>query len=84
MESDTGKKLFIPYTNLSYFKVSDENTTNQIEQHLKTQLEFSNNLSGNTAVKRKKFFNILYQKIEKLKMKLSVYTLPNNFSNSFL
>lgn len=67
MKSDTNKKVFVPYTNLSYFKVSDENTTNQLEQNLKTQLEYSNNLSGDAAVERKKFFNFLYKKIEKRK-----------------
>ncbi|WP_343328999.1 helix-turn-helix domain-containing protein [Polaribacter staleyi] len=72
MKTDTHKKVFVPYTNLSYFKVSDENTTNQIEQHLKIQLEFSNNLSGDAAVERKKFFNILYQKVENRKIKILV------------
>lgn len=72
MSSNTNKKVFVPYTNLSYFKIDDENTTNQIEQHLKTQIEFSNNLSGNAAVERKKFFNILYQKVENRKIKILI------------
>lgn len=72
MKSDTDRKVFVPYTNLTYFKVTDENTTNQIEQHLKTQLEFSNNLSGKASVERKKFFNSMYQKIETRKIKLSI------------
>ncbi|WP_341221490.1 helix-turn-helix domain-containing protein [Polaribacter atrinae] len=84
MQTKTNKKVFVPYTNLSYFKVSDENTTNQFEQHLKTQLEFSKNHSGDAAVDRKKFFNTLYQKIENLKTKISASFLQNNFSNSIL
>ncbi|WP_158838943.1 hypothetical protein [Polaribacter sp. L3A8] len=78
MESDTNKKVFVPYTNLSYFKISDENTTNQIQKHLKTQIEFSNNLSGDAAVERKKFFNVLYQKIENRKTKILLKFLSDN------
>ena len=84
MQTKTNKKVFVPYTNLSYFKVSDENTTNQIELHLKTQLEFSKNLSGDAAVDRQKFFNTLSQKIENRKIKLSATFLHNNLSNSVL
>ncbi|MEE9408179.1 MAG: hypothetical protein V3V28_08900 [Polaribacter sp.] len=71
MKSDTEKKVFVPFTNLTYFKVIDKNTTNQIEQHLKTQLEFSTNLTGESSVERNKFFNSMYQKIEKRKLKLN-------------
>ena len=84
MKTKTDKKVFVPYTNLSYFKINDKNTTNQIEQHLKKQLEFSKNLSGDAAVERKKFFNIIYQKIENRKIRLSVSFMENNFSNSIL
>jgi hypothetical protein len=72
MKTDLEDKVFVPYTNLTYFKVTDKNTTNQIEQHLKKQLEFSNNLSGEAAVERKKFFNSMYQKVEKLKSKFDI------------
>ncbi len=72
MKTDKESKIFVPYTNLTYFKVTDKNTTNQIEQHLKTQLEFSSKLSGNVSVERKKFFNSMYQKIENSKLKISL------------
>lgn len=72
MKADTEKKAFIPYTNLTYFKVTDENTTDQVEEHLRTQLEYSTNISGEASVKRKKFFNKMYQKIEKRKLKISL------------
>ncbi|QOD59480.1 hypothetical protein H9I45_08860 [Polaribacter haliotis] len=71
MKSDSEKKVFVPYTNLTYFKVVDEETTSQIEQHLKKQLQFSTNISGEASVERKKFFNSMYQKIEKRKLKLN-------------
>ncbi|MCL7764060.1 hypothetical protein MPF19_11580 [Polaribacter sp. Z014] len=74
MQSENQKNIFVPYTNLSYFRVSDENTTQQIEQHFKTQIEFSNNLSGDASVERQKFFNTLYQKIENRKTRLSFST----------
>jgi hypothetical protein len=70
MQSDVYKNVFVPYTNLSYFKVSDENTTNQIEKYLKAQLEFSNNLSGERSLGRKKFFNSMYQKIDNRMLKV--------------
>lgn len=70
MKTDVDKSVFVPFTNLSYFKVTDKNTTDQIEEHLKTQLEFSNNLSGNAAVDRKKFFTSMYQKIDNLKVQI--------------
>ncbi|MGJ8759219.1 hypothetical protein H0I29_10335 [Polaribacter sp. R2A056_3_33] len=81
MKSETQKKIFVPYTNLSYFRISDENTTNQIEQHFKTQIEFSNNLSGDASVERQKFFNTLYQKIENRKTRLSLSFSPNDVLN---
>ena len=72
MQTDRENIVFVPFTNLTYFKVTDKNTTDQIEQHLKTQLEFSNNLSGKAAVERNKFFNAIYQKIENRKLLLSI------------
>lgn len=68
--SDVEKSVFVPYTNLTYFKVTDKNTTNQIEEYLKTQLEFSNNLSGEASVERSKFFSAMHKKIEKRRLKL--------------
>lgn len=72
MQTDRENIVFVPFTNLTYFKVTDKGTTDQIVQHLKTQLEFSNNLSGNAAVERNKFFNAMYQKIENRKLILSI------------
>ena len=72
MQTGNENIVFIPFTNLTYFKVTDKVTTDQIGQHLKTQLEFSNNLSGNAAVDRNKFFNTMYQKIENRKLLLSI------------
>ncbi|WP_435414546.1 hypothetical protein [Polaribacter aestuariivivens] len=72
MKSDLEKKVFIPYTNLTFFKVIDKETTNQIEQHLKKQLQFSTNISGESSVERKKFFNAMYQKVEKRKIRLAL------------
>jgi hypothetical protein len=70
MKTDYGEKVFLPYTNLKYLIISDKNTSKEIKHHIKTQLEFSNNLSGESTVSRKKFFNEMYQKVEKLKLKL--------------
>jgi hypothetical protein len=72
MQTGNENIVFIPFTNLTYFKVTDKVTTDHIGQHLKTQLEFSNNLSGNAAVDRNKFFNTMYQKIENRKLLLSI------------
>ena len=72
IQTDSENIVFVPFTNLTYFKVTDKSTTDQIEHHLKTQLEFSNNLSGNAAVDRNKFFNTMYQKIENRKLLLSI------------
>lgn len=70
MKTDTEKTAFTPYTNLTYFKVTDENTTNHIEQHLNNKLIYSKNISGEASVERKKFFNTIYQKIDKLKAQI--------------
>tara|TARA_R110002049_G_scaffold616_9_gene3570 strand:- start:6411 stop:7388 length:978 start_codon:yes stop_codon:yes gene_type:complete len=72
MKTDFDTKVFIPYTNLTYFKVTDENTTTQIEEHLSTQLQYSTNISGEASVSRKMFFNKMYQKIEKMQLKISL------------
>lgn len=70
MKSDTEKKVFVPYTNLTYFKVIDKNTTNQIEEYVKKQIEFSNKLSGEASFQRTKFFNAMNQKIDNKILKL--------------
>lgn len=70
MKTDVEKTIFVPYTNLTYFKIIDKNTTNQIEQYLKTQIEFSNNLTGEASVERNKFFNAMHQKIDTKILKL--------------
>lgn len=70
MKTDTEKTAFTPYTNLTYFKVTDENTTNHIEQHLNNKLIYSKNISGEASVERRKFFNTIYQKIDKLKAQI--------------
>ena len=73
MKSGIKKAVFVPYTNLTYFKITDKNTTTQIEEYIKRQIEFSNNLTGEASIKRRKFFNSMYQKVEKRKLKLFLY-----------
>jgi hypothetical protein len=70
MKSDIEKAVFVPYTNLTYFKITDKNTTTQIEEFIKMQIELSNNLTGEASLKRRKFFNSMYRKVEKRKLKL--------------
>ena len=70
MKSETEKIVLVPYTNLTYFKVIDKNTTNQIEEYLKRQIEFSSSLSGEASIERSKFFNAMNQKIDGKILKL--------------
>lgn len=70
MKSDAEKIVFVPYTNLTYFKVIDKNTTNQIEEYLNRQIEFSSSLSGEASIQRIKFFNAMNQKIDSKILKL--------------
>ena len=70
MITDTEKTAFTPYTNLTYFKVTDENTTDHIEHHLNNKLIYSKNISGEASVERKKFFNTIYRKIDQLKTQI--------------
>lgn len=70
MRSDSESTVFVPYTNLTYFKVIDKNTTNQIEEYVKRQIEFSSSLSGQASLERSKFFNAMNQKIESKIVKL--------------
>jgi septin family protein len=60
----------VPYTNLTYFKVIDKNTTNQIEEYIKNQIEFSTRLCGEASFERSKFFNTMNQKIDYKMLKL--------------
>jgi hypothetical protein len=72
MKSDAESTVFVPYTNLTYFKVIDKNTTSQIEAYLKAQLDFSNNLSGTVSMERRRFFNSMNQKIDNKILKISL------------
>jgi hypothetical protein len=70
MKTDSEASVFVPYTNLTYFKVIDQNTTNQIEEYIQRQIEFSNSLSGKASFERSKFFNAMNQKIDAKIVKL--------------
>ena len=62
--------VYVPYTHLTYFKVLDNDTNLQLQNYLKTQIEFSTDLTGDASVERRKFFNAMYQKIENRMFKL--------------
>ncbi|QNM84789.1 hypothetical protein H9W90_11350 [Polaribacter pectinis] len=66
------KKLFIPFTTLSYLKISDEDTCNTIEKYFLKQLQFSKQLSGNAEIERTIFFNTLYERINMLKKQIEL------------
>lgn len=70
MKTDSEATVFVPYTNLTYFKVMDQNTTNQIEEYIQRQIEFSKSLSGEASFERSKFFYTMNQKIDAKILKL--------------
>ncbi|MDD7915253.1 hypothetical protein [Polaribacter ponticola] len=67
MQGEKTQKFFVPYTTLSYIKIADPDTCDEALKYLKKQLEFSKQLSGDSALERTIFFNEMYKKINKLK-----------------
>ena len=67
MQGEKEQKFFVPYTTLSYIKIADSETCEEMIRYLKKQLQFSKQLSGDSAIERTIFFNTLYQRIDKLR-----------------
>ena len=67
MKGEKEQKFFVPYTTLSYIKIADSKTCEEMIRYFKKQLEFSKHLSGDSAIERTIFFNDLYKRIDKLR-----------------
>lgn len=61
------KTLFVPYTILSYYKTSDTQTLDQVDQHLRRQMRNSKLLSTAGKKEQRIFFSKMYKKIDALK-----------------
>lgn len=72
LRAEKQKKLYIPFTSLSYLKVSDKATCETIEKYFLRQLHFSKLLSGNAGVERTIFFNSLYERISRLERQVEL------------
>lgn len=66
------KTLMIPYTSLSYLRIDDEQTCEEIDEHFDKKLKFSKKISGDAEVERKLFFTSMYEKIEQLCKQIEV------------
>lgn len=71
-KSEKQKVFFVPYTDLSHFRIDDEITNEEADYFFKKQLQFSKKLSGDGSVERKMFFNSMYDKIQQLKDQIEV------------
>lgn len=67
MQGEKQQKFFVPYTTLSYIKIADPDTCEEAIKYFKKQLQFSKNLSGDSAIERSIFFNDFYKRINRLK-----------------
>ncbi|CAL2104173.1 conserved protein of unknown function [Tenacibaculum sp. 190130A14a] len=65
-KSDNTKGLLIPYGPLSFFKVDDDKTCDEVSMHFEDRTKLSKKISGNSEVERKLFFSRLYLKIKKI------------------
>jgi hypothetical protein len=71
-KSQKMKTLLIPYTSLSYLRIDDEETCEEIDVHFDKKLKFSKKISGDAEVERKLFFTSMYEKIEQLCKQIEV------------
>lgn len=60
------KTLFVAYTILSYYKTSDTQTLEQVDEHLKRQMRNSKLLSTAGKKEQRMFFNKMHKKIDAL------------------
>lgn len=67
MQGEKEQKFFVPYTTLSYIKIADAETCDEMIRYFKKQLQFSKQLSGDSGIERTIFFTTLYQRIDKLR-----------------
>lgn len=73
--SEKLKTLIVPYTALSYLRIDDDKTCEEIENYFKKQLQFSKKISGDAEIERQLFFTSMYEKIDQLKKQIEVKSL---------
>ncbi len=65
------KSVLIPYSSLSHMKIENESICNEIDIHLKKQMQFAKKISGDSEeVDRRVFVTTMYEKIEQLKAEI--------------
>ncbi|WP_435264239.1 hypothetical protein [Tenacibaculum sp. nBUS_03] len=65
------KSVLIPYSSLSHMKIENESISNEIDIHLKKQMQFAKKISGDSGeVDRKIFVTTMYEKIAQLKSEI--------------
>ncbi len=73
--SEKVKTLVVPYTALSYLRIDDPKTCNEVEAYFSKQLKYSKKICGRAEVERQLFFTNMYEKIHQLKQQIEVKSL---------
>jgi hypothetical protein len=69
------KTLVVPYTALSYLRIDDPKTCNEVAAYFSKQLKYSKKICGPAEVERQLFFTAMYEKIEQLKKQIAVKSI---------
>ncbi len=73
--SEKLKTLVVPYTALSYLRIDDSKTCNEVAEYFSKQLKYSKKICGTAEVGRQLFFTKMYEKIDQLKKQIEVKSL---------
>jgi hypothetical protein len=73
--SEKLKTLVVPYTALSYLRIDDPKTCNEVAEYFSKQLKYSKKICGTAEVGRQLFFTNMYGKIDQLKKQVEVRSL---------
>ena len=73
--SEKLKTLVVPYTAMSYLRIDDPKTCNEVAAYFSKQLKYSKKICGTAEVGRQLFFTKMYEKIDQLKKQVEVKSL---------
>jgi len=73
--SEKLKTLVVPYTAMSYLRIDDPKTCNEVSAYFSKQLKYSKKICGTAEVGRQLFFTSMYEKIDQLKQQIKVKSL---------
>ena len=77
LKSYSKNVVLMPYSSLSYVRLLDKNTCNEVDEYFDKTIRWSSKILGNVEINSNLFFSAMYERIEGLKKEIEA---ENGFS----